>query len=348
MKDLITLNRQASKSKRKIWPKVLIGLLLVLVLLVGSFIYSLFDAAKALMSLPAQDFNPVASHLMPSYEQLIFQPEGSDLQLNGWFFQANKEVAFRGNVIFIHDTRSNKLEFGLDSAKLFTYFINKGFNVLAFDQRHCGQSQGEASTYGYAEYRDVQAAMSACYRASGRKNFILYGVGSGVTASLLAWEALPDLPSEAALAEAKDPDALLSRDDVKGFIFDTPASSAYDYIRLDISDHNFLQKNFYRRYIPDIVRISASGPERVNLIPLLGHIEVPIMITRNLPDTLLNQATTDTFITECVRLKSETSYVAEIPQAGHLQGFILDQEKYLSDLGDFLDLYFSSANSPEA
>ena len=348
MNDLISLSQDKSPRSRRIWPKVLAVILLLAVIILGLFIYSLFDAAKTLMSLPAQEFNPIASHLMPNYEQVVFQPAGSDLQLNGWFFRADKDVPFRGNIIFIHQVRSNKLEFGLDSAKLFSFFLEKGFNVLAFDQRHCGQSQGDASGYGYAEYRDVQAAMAACYRLSGRKNYILYGVGSGVTASLLAWEDLPETPSPQDLAEAKDPEALLSREDVKGFILDTPAASAYDYIRLDISDHSFLQRNFYRRYIPDIVRISSSGPERVNLIPLLGHIEVPIMITRSLPDTVLNQATTDTFITECVRLKSESSYVVEIPQAGHLQGFVLDQEKYLNDLDDFLDLFFSAASGPEA
>ncbi|MDO5033436.1 MAG: alpha/beta hydrolase [Eubacteriales bacterium] len=348
MNDLIALRKDKAPRVRKIWPRLLAIILVIFFFSLGLLVYSLFDTAKTLMSLPPQEFNPIAGHLMPDYEQVIFQPVASDIQLSGWFFRAAKDVPFRGNIIFVHQVRSNKLEFELESAKFFNFLLERGFNVLAFDQRHSGQSQGDASGYGYAEYRDVQGAMAACYRLSGRKNFIFYGLGTGVTASLLAWEDLPESPSPEDLAEAKDPDALLSREDVKGFILDTPASSAYDYIRLDISDQGFLQKNFYRRYIPDIVRISSSGPDRINLIPLIGHIEVPIMITRNLPDTVLNQATTDTFIKECVRLKSESCYVAEIPQAGHLQGFSLDQDKYLSDLGDFLDLYFSSVTEPEA
>ncbi len=329
---------QNKNRTKKIWPKILLLVLILFLLLVAGLVVSLFQASNSLMNKPGKEYNPIASHLMPRYEQLIFNPQKSDLPLYGWYFPHNDN--FRGNVIFIHHNGADKLQYDLDTADLFSFLVNEGFNVFAIDLRHSGQSGGKSSAYGYAEYRDILGAMNIMYKMSGRKDFILYGIGSGTSASLFAWESLPEMISEKEKEEARPDDPLLTKQDIVGFILDTPPASAYDYIRLDLQDNSFLQKNFYSRFIPDIVRLSSNGPDINNLIPLVSHVEVPVMITRNIPDTVLGQVSCDAFISECVRIKPETSFVTETSAAGHLDGFLKDKQDYLDDLEYFLDIWF--------
>ncbi|MDO5015685.1 MAG: hypothetical protein Q4E09_01510 [Eubacteriales bacterium] len=331
------LNSDQTKPRKKLLILVF-SLILVLLIVAVGLVSSLFRAANSLMTREGKEANLIASHLMPRFDPVTFSPEGSDLRLKGWYFASKED--FRGNLILVHHQGLDKLEYGLDTLDLVNFFLDQGFNILLFDQRHSGESDGQNSSYGYSEYQDVIAAMGAMYAYSGHKDFLLYGIGSGTTSCLFTWEQLPEEITEEDRANASLNDPLLVREDITGFILDTPVASAYDYIRADLKQETFLQKNFYYRFVPDIVRISSGGPEIVNLIPLLGHIDVPLMVTRNLPETAIPQASVDAFINECGRLKAESSYLTEIGQAGHLNGYLLDKEKYLEDIAYFLNIWF--------
>lgn len=327
---------KGNKKRPGLWIFVLVVLLVVV--LAASFIVSLFRASNRLMSRAGKELNLVAPHLMPNYTPLSFHPQNSALTLYGWLFTTNQD--FRANVIMVHDQGQDKLQYDLKTVDLINFFLDQGFNVLAFDLRHSGESEGNSSAYGYAEYRDIIGAMTMLFKATGQKQFILYGVGTGTTAALFAWNELPQEISPEDRVKAKIGDPLLSRQDIVGLLLDTPVASAYDYIRQDLKQDTFLQKNFYARWIPDIIRMSSNGPDIVNLIPLIGHLDAPIFITRNLPDEKLGQASTDSFISECLRLKSASTMVADTPQAGHANGFLLDPQDYLEELQYFLDIWY--------
>lgn len=331
------INQDLNNRNKRIRNLVIIVLIVILLVAVF-FTASLFRAANTLMNQEGKETNLIASHLMPKFDGITFSPDNSDIKLRGWYF--GTKDAFRGNMLFIHNHGDDKLQYDLETVGLINFFLDEGFNVFIFDQRNSGESDGQSSTYGYSEYRDVEAAMAAMYKASGRKDFILYGVGTGTTSALFAWENLPEIISLEEREKASQNDPLLSRQDIIGFILDTPVASAYDYIRADLRDDTFLQKNYYRRYIPEIVRLSSGGPEITNLIPLIGHIDVPIMITRNLPESKLDQTSVDAFITECSRIKAESSYITEIAKPGHLDGFIKDKNKYLEDISYFLSIWY--------
>lgn len=326
------------RKTRKILYSVLgvcIALVLILFVLAVS---SVFRISRYMMSRPSKEFNHIAAHLMPAYDDTTFRSYVSELYLSSWFFKSKGPA--RGTVILVHNNGDNRMQFGLDTADLFNFLTNEHFNVFAFDLRHSGKSDGELSSYGLAEYRDVLDAMAQAEKLSGQRNFILYGIGSGVTASLLAWETLPELPPTAQERENNPGLSPFSRRDVKAVILDTPCASAYDYILADLNPHGFLNQYLYRPFVPPAIRLAAGSTGTVNLIPLATQIQAPMLITRNLPDSKIPQSSIDAFIDERTRLNAEMTSLSEVRQEGHLTAFNLDKEKYLEDMKSFLDLWF--------
>ncbi|MDO5734161.1 MAG: hypothetical protein Q4P08_03420 [Eubacteriales bacterium] len=329
------------KDQRKGKPNYLLisfAVFLCFLILFSIALTMVVRATDFMLRRPRKEINILAENLVPTHDTISFQSLDKNALLSAWYFQAMGPV--RGNIILVHDNLNNRLQFDLETAELYSFLRNSGFNVLAFDLRHSGQSSGEISAYGYMEYLDVLAALREVQRLSNNDKFILMGFGSGCVASLLAWEALPEKPQ----AEADRPyllrDVELCKDNIQAMIFDTIAASADDYIRAEIKNEGFLNRFLYYPFIPTAVRLSASH-EKAKLSPLLAQVQAPVMITRNLPESHLDEASIEAVIRERLRLKHELTYVWETQEAGSISGWLLDPENYRQHLSKFLDRWFS-------
>lgn len=328
----------SEKQKRK--NKLIIGLLLlpvlIALLLLILAITSVFRVSNRLMNRPGEELNIIAGHLMPSYDEIKFKTRAAELYLSGWFFKAKGEA--RANIVIIHPSGGNRLIYGMDSAELIQHLLNENFNVFTFDQRHSGLSEGAQTSFGFTEYNDVIAALENVARISGRRDFILYSFGSGTTSALLTWNELPDRLTADNPEEFTD--ETLFRDDIRAFILDTPAASAYDYIRAELNPEGSLNKNLYLPYVPVALRLSSSGTQPVNLIPIVSQIQSPVMITRNLPDQLIPANSLDAFASDRLRLNPATTFIRETQVTGHMSGYLDKREDYLNDLSLFLNQWF--------
>jgi dipeptidyl aminopeptidase/acylaminoacyl peptidase len=72
-------------------------------------------------------------------------------RLHGWWFQAAERAA---TVTILHGVKKNRT----DVIRTALVLYRAGFNVLVFDGRGHGNSEGRFVTYGYYEWRDVEAA----------------------------------------------------------------------------------------------------------------------------------------------------------------------------------------------
>ena len=75
---------------------------------------------------------------------------GADVMLSGW--ECKTRLTRRGTVIYLHGIADNR---GSAIGAIGT-FLPIGFDVIAYDARAHGASQGEHCTYGFYEKRDVQ------------------------------------------------------------------------------------------------------------------------------------------------------------------------------------------------
>ena len=77
------------------------------------------------------------------------------LTLAGWRFPASGTR--RGTIVYLHGVADNRLAASGIAARL----TARGFEVVAYDSRAHGDSDGDACTYGYYEKRDVLRVLDA-------------------------------------------------------------------------------------------------------------------------------------------------------------------------------------------
>lgn len=75
------------------------------------------------------------------------------VRLRGWMFRGGG--ARRGTVIYLHGSADNRTS-GLHVAER---YAARGFDVLLYDSRAHGESDGDSCTYGYYEKDDLRRAM---------------------------------------------------------------------------------------------------------------------------------------------------------------------------------------------
>jgi alpha-beta hydrolase superfamily lysophospholipase len=81
-------------------------------------------------------------------EAATFQGDG--VTLKGWRCRADSTR--RGTVIYLHGIADNRTS----SAGVIQRFRPRGFDVIAYDSRAHGESEGTACTYGFFEKRDLR------------------------------------------------------------------------------------------------------------------------------------------------------------------------------------------------
>ena len=117
----------------------------------------------------------------PPFENVFF-PSRDGVQLNAWFFEANKNSPREPKVVLISHGNGGNISHRMD---LYRVLLDLGLNVFAFDYRGYGQSRGKPGEEG--TYLDAQAA-HGWLRQKGfaGKNIIAYGesLGGGVASEL--------------------------------------------------------------------------------------------------------------------------------------------------------------------
>ena len=183
-----------------------------------------------------------------------------------------------------HHPRARQSEpphaFDLETAELFSFLQNQGFNVLAFDLRH--PATPRARSRPTARVPDARRD-AADETHDGREDFIL---GLGVRCAASSWpEALPEevLRKRAPRHHA----TRFFQRQHRGDDLRHHHRLGDDYIRADIQEEAF-EQYLYRPFIPLAIRLSASHG-RANS-PRLAQVQAPVMITRNLPETRLPEA----------------------------------------------------------
>lgn len=115
------------------------------------------------------------------------------LHLKGWWMPAGGDGATgaaAGTIIYCHGQNRTRVEM-LPMAEV---GHSLGYNGLAFDFRHQGASEGEFSSVGYWERRDVEGAVRyALDERRAARPVVVWGVSLGAAASLMAAAETPEI-----------------------------------------------------------------------------------------------------------------------------------------------------------
>jgi fermentation-respiration switch protein FrsA (DUF1100 family) len=129
---------------------------------------------------------------IPRYQDAQFVTSDG-LTLKGWYVPPRNGAV----VIFVDGHGADRAEL-LDEAGFVTAH---GYGALLFDQRGCGQSQGDIITLGYNERLDVRAAVAFVRSQAGADSHLaLFGHSMGAGTALMAAAELPEI--RAVIAES--------------------------------------------------------------------------------------------------------------------------------------------------
>ncbi len=326
----ISFRRQPGRLLR---PVILLLSLLALVL-ASCAVWAFIEADKILHrpSLPLETFT---SNVMPPFSAVSFPSLDEQTTIYGWYMPARQSAV--SSIILVHDQDKNRLQFGQSTALLYQHLTGLGFNVLSFDLRASGQSEGTISAFGYAEWADVLAAIRYVQKTAATTDVILYGFGSGTAAVLGAWQKLPaDKTEKKGLAEevAK---LDLDRSYISGLILDSPAPSPDEPIRQLMQQRQGLAQKILPVIVPYAVRISAGSSSAVNHNTILGACLKPVLIIQQPTDSPARAVSQ-----ERERLLPDLTQISQV--RAETKPF-QDDSAYLAALTTFLERFFPAPHN---
>lgn len=152
------------------------------------------------------------SQLGLSYEDVEFLSVEDEVRLRGWFLPATSVGDLDTTIVIAHGFRGNRLESGVPALELAASIVDAGMNVLMFDFRNSGESDGTVTTLGFHEVKDILGAVAWLKeeRPEASRSIGLIGYSMGAVTS--------------ALAAAREPQ-------VGAVVLDSPFSDLAPYLR---------------------------------------------------------------------------------------------------------------------
>lgn len=323
----------------------LVALILIIIVVIT------LTRANDLLRQPAKPLETFSSNILPTFSLVSFPTLDEQNRLYGWFFEPETEPV--STIILVHDQGENRLQFGLDSAKLYESLLEQGFCVLAFDLRRSGQSDSSMSGYGYAEWADVVAAIKYVRKNASTRNVLLYGFGTGVSSALLAIDQLPPAGMVAAAADGDEKSAEALEDYpeniralgfdqsyIIGLLLDTPCSSPDEYIRADCRAQGWLGEYLLQYTVPYAIRFSAGTLSGNSLITILTRSQLPVFLTYSSQTSGVRLSSVTTLADERLRLHPDMTSVYISSQPGFVSGFPENPDLYLAAVDEWLKRHF--------
>lgn len=160
--------------------KIVVPAFLVLLLVIYGLISFLIASGVTKADRKEQEDHPSAYGL--EYEDVEFVSRRGDVTLRGWYIKAQGE---KPTLIFVHGNGS--VRSGDRAVDLASRLARNGFNVLMFDLRGHGSSEGDQVSGGYFEQSDVLGAFDFLAKrgvSPGRTGLV--GVSMGAATAVLA------------------------------------------------------------------------------------------------------------------------------------------------------------------
>ena len=99
---------------------------------------------------------------------------GAGVALKGWYCHA--AGASHGTIIYLHGTADNRTS----AAGIAARFLARGFDVVAYDSRGHGESDGDICTYGFFEKQDLHRVLDVI----NPRGIVLLGTSLGAAVAL--------------------------------------------------------------------------------------------------------------------------------------------------------------------
>jgi len=244
------------------------------------------------------------------YQNVTFPSRDTKIHLKGWFLPASGE----NTIIIVHGGYQNRVDPLVDTLHLTRDLVGKGYNVLLFDLRGRGQSEGKARSLMYEE-KDIGGAVdylkSLGYPVT-RIGVIGYCSGAASTVLFASREKIGGIVLDGCFAELK---GMIIRQALEKGIPEWILDIFYDGLKAS-------SKIFY-------------GFTPFNPVELVPQISSPILFIHGQNDILVTAAETQALINAA---KNPLNQSWEVPGVNHSEAYRNYPEEYVNRLDIFFKI----------
>lgn len=244
------------------------------------------------------------------YEDVTFISLKDELLLSGWWIPSQEdgnEVESAETVIFAHGYRDVRTQEKISVLQLAQRLANEGYNILLFDFRASGKSEGNLTTIGQFEKDDLLAATHFVKEEMGSQQISIVGWSMGAVSAILA---------------------MIDSDDVQLVIADSPFADLKEYLEENLPYWSGLPSFPFTPLIINIIpylsgieadqvspyrAVGNLGENRLLLIHSKGDEPIPYSNSERIYDSASNKEQVEVWLTE---------------EGGHIESFLTDQLEY--------------------
>ncbi len=272
------------KKRLKIWQKILIGVFILIILLLGigiaGFVWignQFYDGSTRISSKEVSIKNSETFLTEVGLDKTAFLKKynGEAFTLGAtqhkhtisgtWLSKGNTKK--RPTVVMVHGM-------GGDHTTVYpiaTIFLDRGYNVVAYDQRNSGNNTADRNGFMYLESDDLADVVAMVQKENGMQPVILWGTsyGGGTVAIGLGKHNLQNT--------------------VSGVILDCPFSSMVYTIRLEIADVGMDEQSeaFAMSVGSLMTKIRMGfGYEETEAADYVKEADLPVLIFNSRSDTV--------------------------------------------------------------
>lgn len=239
----------------------------------------------------------------------------NNYKLESLFIKSNKETAT--TVVIVHGVQRSYY----DVLKYAFHYLDNGYNVLVYNQRHTGKSGGKDYTFGLYERYDLDSAVKYVKNIYPNGKIGVHGFSMGAATSTMHVE----------LNEKEK--------NVDFYILDSPYSKMSDAVRLGIEAENipFIPVN-YISFWGNLYTKHNSGFSFEDVIPAnaVKNASVPIMLIHETGDKICGSDNSEEIFANIPNDKKELWL---IEGNNHIGGYKDTGKEYFNRIFTFIDKY---------
>lgn len=284
-----------------------ISLSVLAVLLLAYTVISFLGARKA-MVIPRFPLTYPAESLGLPYENVAFKTRGDGLILKGWFLPAEGTKT----IIMVHGGYQPRIDANADTPGLVRALVARGYNILLFDLRGRGESEGKGKTLSFID-EDIGGAVDyVLSRGIPIDDICLMGFSSGAVMSCI-YGSRNEVGSLILDGVFIDGVTMLIRQTES---INVPAWVAYFFMPLGV---------FFCRVLYDFVQIDP--------IDIIDKVECPVLFIQEENDAFTRLEETQQLLEASANPANE---IWEAKGARHSQAFCLHPQEYVDAIDNFL------------
>lgn len=266
------------------------------------------------LSIPA-----FSANIVPKYDDVSFKDIKGELALKGWYFEVKGS---RKTIILAHGYAKNRLQFGEETIHIIKSFLDEGYNVLTFDFRNCGESEGNITTVGLKEKDDLLGAVEYA-KNKGSEKIVLMGFSMGASTSILV------------AAENKDVDAVIA---------DSPFSDLTHYLEENINVWSKLPSiPFNQTTLLAIKMLTGIDTKKVSPQKVITLVSpTPVLLIHSKDDNKIPYTNSQSLLEGYYKANVKGSntgsaHLWETIGVGHVGSYRSYPEEYIKRVIDFLN-----------